>query len=113
MNIDVERKNGHAVVSMHGTLIGPEKSQQLKQQLEELSKTDINKIIIDMQNVNFTDSTGIGVLIICFKKVKQAGGNLIIANANATVRNILSITKLDNIFQIYDSVDEAESSLSK
>ena len=111
MDIDIEKIKNYAVVELHGALIGTVHSQKFKQAMEELLETNLNKIILNMQQVDFIDSTIIGVFIIIFKKVQKLNGSLFVVNCNSSVKNVLCLTKLDKVLQVCDSIEEAESLL--
>lgn len=62
--------------------------------------------IVDLSNVRFVDSSGLGSLVSLLKAMKP-GAQLRLANCNPTVRQLLSLTRLDRIFRTYDSVPAA------
>jgi anti-sigma B factor antagonist len=80
---------------------------RLKEQLVQLVGGGRPRIAVDLQGVEFLDSTGLGVLIGGLKRAREAGGDLVLAGPRDPVRKVLSITGLDRVFSIHDSVDEA------
>lgn len=62
--------------------------------------TSNKNFIIDFKNVNAINSSGLGILIACLKKIKDAGGKLTLENLNSKIMNIFKITKLDLVFDI-------------
>ena len=109
MDINIKKTKNHAIIELHGSLIGTTYSQNLKNEIDILLEINLNKIILDMKHITFMDSSGIGIIIKTFKNVKSDKGQLFIVNCNSSVQNVLKLTKLDHILQIYDSVEEAES----
>ncbi len=74
----------------------------------EHSGTDL---VLDLANVSFMDSTGLKVLLATRKRAQLVGGQLALAAAGRSVRKVLSVTGLDQTFQIADTVDEAVAAL--
>lgn len=65
------------------------------------------KLIIDVEKVDFLDSTGLGVLVGALKKVRAAGGSLDIVCTHERIIKIFAITGLDKVFGLYRTIDEA------
>lgn len=61
-------------------------------------------VIIDLINVDFMDSSGLGALIGCFKSTQETGG-LVLCNVHKNVHEVLALTHMDRIFEIYDDID--------
>jgi anti-sigma B factor antagonist len=70
------------------------------------------RLVIDVENVEFLDSTGVGVLVGALKKVRSAGGTLDIVCTQPRLLKIFDITGLDKVFGLHTSVAEAVSTLS-
>jgi len=85
-------------------------------ELKENIYSEIEKghyeLVINLEKVNYIDSSGIGVLLSCLSKTKQKRGNLKLANLQPNVYNVIKISKFDRIFEIYDNVDKAIDSFS-
>lgn len=64
-------------------------------------------IIINLEDVNFITSVGIGILLDLYKKLKNKGGRLILVNVKELVRDILGVTRLDSVFHIMESEEAA------
>lgn len=64
-------------------------------------------VIIDLSQVTFVDSSGLGALIVARKSARQGGGSMSLVSPPAVVRRLLGSTQLHDVFAIYDSVDEA------
>jgi anti-sigma B factor antagonist len=80
--------------------LGLNKSSSTKSRIEDVLKSGIKDIALDMANLNSVNSAGLGVLIGILNKVRNGGGNLILINVNDRVQNIFTITKLNLIFDI-------------
>lgn len=86
-------------------------SERLEQQIEELLEKGHRRFIVDLSGVVFIDSAGVGALIGCWGKVRQAGGQFRVAGAQSRVLKELQMTALDNILPLEPSVDSALKSL--
>jgi len=82
---------------------------QLKQQIISLLDNDITKIIVDLTDVAYLDSTALGVLIGGLKRLRERDGSLSLICPNPRIRRIFEITGLDKIFDMYQTQDEARS----
>jgi len=83
----------------------PEIKDTIKAQMDGGHK----KIIINLENVSYIDSSGIGALISSLSNLKKIGGGLKIINVYDSVRKVFELTKLTSFFEIYDSEEEAVS----
>lgn len=79
----------------------------VKQQLTELVAKGLWRLVIDLAEVSFIDSTGLTSLISGLKATRQAGGDLRIARPTDQARTILGLTTLDRVLRPYPSVEEA------
>lgn len=79
---------------------------RLKTLLTDVIADGRSNIAVDFAGVEFMDSTGLGVLISGLKRCREAGGSLALVAPTEPVRKILTITGLDKVFDIGDSVDE-------
>jgi anti-anti-sigma factor len=64
-------------------------------------------VVIDLAQVTFVDSSGLGALIVARKSARQGGGSMSLVSPPAVVRRLLGSTQLHDVFAIYDSLDEA------
>jgi anti-sigma B factor antagonist len=92
-------KGGSEVTKLHGAI---------KHSLDEKS----DKIVIDLKDVHWMGSVGIGILICCLTAVKNAGGDMKLSSLNEKIHELLRMTKLEKIFDIYPDADAAASSFS-
>jgi anti-sigma B factor antagonist len=65
------------------------------------------RIIVDLEEVGFLDSSGLGALVGALKRVNERGGRLVLACPEGSPLKVLTITGLDKVFAIHDSVDDA------
>ncbi|GAA3643304.1 anti-sigma F factor antagonist [Asaccharospora irregularis] len=87
-------------------------STEIRETLDELlSARQIKNIVFDFRNISFMDSSGIGVIIGRYKKISNENGRVAIVNVSPRVRKIFDLSGLNKIIFIYDTYEEAESSL--
>ena len=77
-----------------------------RDKINELSK-DKKTLILNLSEVDYIDSTGLGVMISGRNSLDKAGGKLILASPNESVRKVLELTRLTQLFAIYESEEEA------
>ncbi len=110
MILNVQRTNvepGIAVLVMTGRIAMGSDSQRIEWGLAELLRENCTKVIFDLTEVSFLDSSGIGILMMCHAKLKKAGGGLHIAGARGMVKETLEMTSVDKIVHVYPTAAEA------
>ena len=103
---EVEPRGNALVVTPHGRL-GETESHQFERDLLDLIERGSVKLVLDLSDVSFVTSTGLGVFMVAHKRVKARQGYVRIVRPQPLVRQILEITKLIKLFGIYPSVDAA------
>ncbi len=78
-------------------------SQTLKQQLSAYLEAQVRDVLIDLQAVNFIDSSGLGVLVAMHTQMRLASGRLYLCAPNDQARNLFDISDMDRIFEIFAS----------
>jgi|SRR5919198_786541 anti-anti-sigma factor len=108
--LEVQRKHIEpdvALVEVVGKVVyGPE-CQQIEWLTAELLEEGEKKIIFDISRVHHIDSSGLGIIVMCSGKVKEAGGELRIAGAEGHVKTVLKITEVAKILALYPSRADA------
>ncbi len=106
MPFHVEKIDGVTLVSVEGQLIVGNR-QELKQRVLEELENGARRFVIDFADTGYIDSSGLGVLVSLSKKIREQGGELRLANLNEDLRTLFELTKLDTLFFIADSREEA------
>jgi anti-sigma B factor antagonist len=109
MGFEVGKQGDITVLDVEGQLIVGNR-QELKQKVLEELEDGERKFLIDFDRTGYIDSSGLGVLVSLSKKIREQGGELRLANLNEDLRTLFELTKLDTLFQISSSRDEALSS---
>jgi anti-anti-sigma factor len=106
LSLTVERKGDIVQVSLRGR-IGEMEAGQLQRDLVNLVEQGALKLVVDLSDVPYLTSTGLGALMVAHKRVRPNGGYVRVAGPNPLVRQILEITKLTKLFGGYATVEEA------
>src|SRR6185436_16317796 len=98
--------SGVAIVAIDGQLIVGNR-QELKSLVQDGLDHGERKFLIDCSQTGYIDSSGLGALVSLAKKVRDLGGELRIAGLNEDLRSLFELTKLDTLFHISPTADEA------
>ena len=103
--------SGASVIVVSGE-IDVHTAPELKERLSTLVEHGTYRLILDMEDVEFLDSTGLGALISGLKRVRAHDGSIDIVCTHSRILRIFDITRLDHVFDIYDTVDDAQAARS-
>jgi len=95
------------IFRLEGSLMGDSTQQQFKDAVLKLLEQGQKHIILDFSRVRNVNSAGLGSLITLFSRTRSVGGEFILAAVPQNVRNLLHITRLDTVFVISDTVEDA------
>ncbi len=104
--------NGVMVVDCSGRLVFGEESASLRDMVKKLLAQS-PKVVLNLRDVNQVDSGGLGTLVSLYTTARNAGGTLKLACLNQRVGDLLQITKLVTIFEVFDHEEKAAASFSK
>ena len=109
MSIDVSthQSDGIAVVGLRGRITLGEGTEALRDTVRDLLSKGQNRILLNLGEVNYIDSSGIGELVSAFTAAKKQGGEVKLLNLTKKVHDLLHITKLYTVFDVKD--DEASA----
>ena len=105
LDLEVTERGNRAVVTVHGE-VDLSTSPQLRDCLAGLIEQQPS-IVVDLDDVGFIDSTGIGVLVGGVKRARSNGGELALVCNQRRILKVLEITGLTQVFSVYESVDDA------
>ena len=97
---------GHAVVEVRGE-VDVYTSSVLRERLVELIDGGHRQVVVDLDRVEFLDSSGLGVLVGALRRLRTVGGELTLVCTNEKLLKVFRITALDRVFTIHDSVEAA------
>ena len=107
MRIDKQVKNGVTILDLEGKITIGKGDVALREAVQQALAEGSNKILIHLEKVTTIDSSGVGELVSAFTTVTNRGGKLKLVNLPPKVNDILQITQLITVFEVYDTEDEA------
>ena len=113
MKTSTRQVDGVAIVDCSGRITLGEGSVILRDTVRELLSKGQKKILLNLGEVTYIDSSGIGELVSAFTTVKNSGGELKLLNLTKKVHDLLQITKLYTVFDVRDDEASAISSFTK
>lgn len=106
VTFDVEEHAGIPVLAVGGE-IDVYTAPRLRERLLDLAHGGTPTVVVDLTNVSFVDSTGLGVLVSGLKRFREAGGDLLLVVTQPQILKVLEITGLTTVFSIHPTVAEA------
>lgn len=101
------------IVDLSGRITLGEGSSTLRQMVRDLLAKNQRKILLNLGDINYIDSSGIGELVSSFTAVRHQGGELKLLQLTKKVHDLLQITKLYTVFDVHDNEQAAIESFSK
>jgi anti-sigma B factor antagonist len=98
------------VVDLSGRIILGEGSALLRKTVRELLEEQHNRIVLNLGDVDYIDSSGIGELVSAYTAVKNRGGDLKLLNLTKKVRDLIQLTKLYTVFEVFTDEPNAVGS---
>jgi anti-sigma B factor antagonist len=105
--------DGVAVIELAGRIVLGEESTALRETVKGLLGAGQKQIVLNMSNVTYIDSAGLGALVAAHHSAKTQGASLRLSNLGAKFQEVLQVTKLLTVFDVYDSETAAIRSFAK
>ncbi len=112
MKIKEKIESHVAVLTLSGKMMGGPETTALHDHIRGLINDGITKVVIDLGEVKWMNSSGMGVLMACTTTLKNAKGHLVLARVSEKVQSLLVITQLIKVFETYETVERAVAKLS-
>ncbi|WP_158786815.1 STAS domain-containing protein [Granulicella sp. L46] len=112
MKFTTREVGGVTIVDLSGKITLGEGGLTLREEVHKLLAEGKKKIVLNLAEVNYIDSSGLGELVSAYTGVKNAGGELKLLNLTSKVRDLLVITKLVTVFDVKDDEAAAVSSFA-
>jgi anti-sigma B factor antagonist len=106
LNIDISRDNDIAVVRCRGRIVFGEEADELRRVILGLLK-ETHGIVLNFGWLEYIDSGGVGVLVASLVSARNRGAAIKLAALGQRVRHVLTTAKVDRLFELYDSADDA------
>lgn len=84
---------------------------QLRREIISAVETGVDIVLLDLQDITFMNSAGLGTLLATLKTVKTAGGKIFVCSVNAQVNMVFEMTKMERIFQIFSNRNEFKNTV--
>ncbi len=111
--ISKQEINSKTYVIVPGEEIEVFNASELKDEIMKLIESGYLKIVMDLRNVEYMDSSGLGVIVSTLKKIKTVNGKLIISSPRSSIKQIFELTSLDKVFNVYETLEEALKDLEE
>ena len=110
LEIRQREKEGVVLLELKASLTAGDATTQLRERLRALLEQNRTNVILDLAGVDYIDSSGLGSMVVCFTSVRKAGGKLVLLNLNKRNIELLVLTKLSTVFEIFDDEQQAINS---
>lgn len=107
--ITEREREGVVILSLKGRLTVGE-STPVRERTSQVLESGRNKIVFDLKDTEYIDSTGLGGLVICYTQAKKAGGALKLLNLNKRNVELLALTRLHTVFEVFAEETDAVNS---
>lgn len=110
MNLNIMEKNDISVISIREERVDAHNSNDLKDELKSLYEAGKKNILVDLREVRFIDSSGLGALVSGFKNAISHQGSLKLSALQPQVKSMFELTRLHRVFDIYSNTEDAMDS---
>ncbi len=110
MKVKTYVKDGVDIVEPRGKFLGGTETGELDEKLYALLGRGSKAVVIDLGGMDWMNSSGLAILLHHYRKFRDEGSNLVLANLTKKIEKILVISRLTTVFQTYESVDQAVAS---
>jgi len=110
MKIEERTVSGVIVLDLKGKMLIGEGDELLREKINGLVEEGKSKILLNLAEVPYVDSAGLGEIVRCYTTVSRKDGALKLLNLTKRLQDLLSITKLLTVFETFDSEEEAVKS---
>ena len=112
LDFNISEENDINILTLSGELIDKNQATPVLNAVDELVEAGNNKLIIDIKELKYMNSSGLNVLIQLLTKTRNNGGESVIYSVNKKITELLIITKLNTLFKVAETKEEAIKMLS-
>lgn len=105
--------DGVSIIQLEGRIVLGEESNALREQVKSLLANNKKNIVLNMDNVTYIDSAGLGALVAAHHSARSQNASLKLSNLGSKFQEVLQVTKLLTVFEVYDSEAAAIRSFQK
>lgn len=112
MALEIRRreKEGVVILDLSGPLTVGEPASRVREALHDLLAQGRKNVVLNLQDVDYIDSTGLGAMVVCYTTLRKSGGALKLLNLNRRNIELLVLTKLSTVFEIFSDEQDAVNS---
>ena len=112
MSLEIEQREREGIIILEckGRIVAGSEVAEYRAELERLTTADLVNIILDLAAVDFIDSTGLGAMVMTNSAVRKKNGKIKLLRLNKRHVELLVVTKLTTMFEIYDDEQDAVNS---
>ena len=110
MRLESQIRDGVCVLRLQGRFVTGSDAE-LESARNSLEEIGIAKAVLDLRAVPYIDSTGLAFVVELHKSLSGRGGQLLLANANERIREVLEMTRIRQIIPLFDGAEEAQAAL--
>ncbi len=107
LKLEVRHEGEISVIHLRGRLTLGEAAIEFRRALQEEVRLGYKKIVLQLDELTYMDSSGLGGFISAFTTAANAGGDVVLASLNQRIRRILQAQKLYTVFDVYDTLEQA------
>jgi anti-sigma B factor antagonist len=110
LEIQQHEREGIAILEMKGRITVGKEATALREKIAELTAAGVRNVVLNLAGIDFIDSTGLGALVVCAISTRKAGGSVKLVNLNRRNIELLVMTKLATVFEIFSDEQDAINS---
>jgi len=103
VNLTIQEADGVSVVGLNGRIVLGEESYALREAVKDLMTAGKKRVVLNMSNVTYIDSAGLGILVAAYVSAKTQGASIRLCALGHKFREVLQITRLLTIFDVYET----------
>jgi anti-sigma B factor antagonist len=107
LNVATRENKGVTILDLSGKIVLGEESKALRSRIKQLLAEGKKKILVNLGEISFIDSTGVGTLVSAYTSARSQGGELKLNNLTKRFQEVLQVTRLLTVFDVYDNEAEA------
>jgi anti-sigma B factor antagonist len=107
MNLKTETHTAATVIFVREERLDAHNSEELKVEMNRLFESGTKDLLVDLKEVRFIDSSGLGVLVSGFKNAATRQGSIKLCGLQTQVKSMFELTRLQRVFDIYPTIDDA------
>ena len=113
LGINIRETQGIAVLELNGRLVLGQECDTLRNHVKQLLASNKKKIVLNLRKVNYSDSVGLGCLAAAFTSIRNQDGELKLIEPSKRVQEVLDLTRLNTIFEVYATEEDALASFKQ